>query len=185
MPSWVIVLCKNVDEKWQFLWCMVSKSSNFEQNFIKLIHNVKYQNVFPTFYHTVIYNVYCNIPSGIIALSSWNFAIICNIESLTQVISNGTLQNFDTMLNTKMSCSCSKMIHIILWLQQLLPFVHQNMSCLTFLVRICKFCHSRASVSLTFLVSFKRGPLWYGFFSLCITFAYMRLPPETIHVDMI
>ena len=33
-----------VDEKSQFLWCTVSKSSKFNRNCIKLIHNVKYQN---------------------------------------------------------------------------------------------------------------------------------------------
>ena len=31
-----------VDVKWQFLLCMGSKSINFDQNLIKLIHNVMY-----------------------------------------------------------------------------------------------------------------------------------------------
>ena len=52
MVLYVIPICHHellpfVDEKWQFLCCMVSKSSNFDQNCIKLINNIKFQNVFP------------------------------------------------------------------------------------------------------------------------------------------
>ena len=56
-------------------------------------------------------------PEGILRYR--NFAIICDVGSLTQVISNQTLRNLDTILKTKMSCSCSKMIYIIPWLQKL------------------------------------------------------------------
>ena len=68
------------------------------------------------------------------------------VDSLTQVISNGTFGNVDTMLNTKISCSSSKMINIISWLQELLPFVHQNMSFLT-LLQYANFATAAASMS--------------------------------------
>ena len=82
-------------------------------------HNVKYQNIFLELYK----GLYCIISSGVIALSWWNSAIFHDVESLTQIISIGTLPNLD-MHNTKIY----SMIHIITWLQELLLFVQQNMS---------------------------------------------------------
>ena len=83
--------------------CLVSKSSNFDQNFIKLDHKVKYQNVYIEFHFCLC----ANIALWVIVLC------LCDVWYLIQVISNVILPKLDTMLNknnTKKSCSstCSK-----------------------------------------------------------------------------
>ena len=58
-------------------------------------------------------SLYHTIPSGVTALCSLNFAIICDVESLTQVISNGTLRNLVTIQNDPYylgACYCSVFI---------------------------------------------------------------------------
>ena len=79
------------------------------------------------------------------------FCHIFYVGSLNQVISKELYETLDTILNTKMSCSNSIMIHITTCFQELLPFVHQNMSFLT----------------LWEYVNFDRLKIW----SWCIIFA--------------
>ena len=78
------------------------------------------------FFFVLFCFVFCYCPVFV------KFCQFCDVGSLTQVISNGASRS----LTPTLSCSSSKMIYIIPWLHELLPFVHKNMPLLALLERV-------------------------------------------------
>ena len=88
----------------------------------------------------------------------WRHCVVSLSKTLLPLLNTDSTQGdpfqntenlLNAMLNTKISCSSSKMIHIIPWLPELLPFIHEkNIPFLAFLARIlCVICTGRTSLS--------------------------------------
>ena len=88
-----------------YWWCPVSKSSNFDNNFMKLIHNTMTLSEFDN-------GRYGFMPSCVIALCWWKNPNFYDVLSLNCVILIRTVSNLFTILSTKMSFPISNIVYI-------------------------------------------------------------------------